>query len=87
MGMTQTESLPRTIRNLITETEAIGGEVTEVAERLFRFYLPCRVVGGKIKLVMRAQVGYYVREDGKNVIRGVAALRSEIAYWTKQSGR
>ncbi len=85
MTQTSTEA-PRTIRNLITEVEAIGGEVFETQPRRFEFHLPMRVVSGEVKLVNRAAVGYFVR-DGKNVIRGVAALRSEITYWTKQSGR
>lgn len=84
MTQTSTEA-PRTIRNLITEVEAIGGEVVQTQPRRFEFHLPCRVVGGEIRLVNRAAVGYFV-QDGKNVIRGVAALRDEIAYWAKQAG-
>lgn len=80
-------TIPRTIRNLITEAEEIGGEVTILAERLFGFDLPCRVVGGEVRLVRRATIGYYVREDGKNVIRGCADTRQELAYWARQSGR
>lgn len=87
-GMTTTSTdIPRTIQALITEVEAIGGEVIRMGSgRRFEFLLPCRVVGGKVKLVNRAAVGYFVR-DGKNVIRGVADLRAEIAYWARQSGR
>jgi hypothetical protein len=85
MTQTSTEA-PRTIRNLIADVEAIGGEVVETKARRFEFHLPCRVVGGEIKLVNRGAVGYFVH-DGKNVIRGVAAIRSEIAYWARQSGR
>lgn len=84
--MTQTQNLPKTIANLITEVEAIGGEVVATKDRRFEFHLPCRVVGGEVRLVNRGAVGYFVR-DGKNVIRGVAALRSEISYWGRQSGR
>lgn len=84
--MTQT-SIPRTIQNLIDAAVAIGGEVVEVVPRRFEFALPCRVVGGKVKLVNRASVGYYVK-DGKNMIgSGAHEVRREIAYWAKQSGR
>jgi hypothetical protein len=86
-GMTTTSTdIPRTIRALITEVEVIGGEVIETQARRFDFHLPCRVVGGEVRLVNRGAVGYFVR-DGKNVIRGVAAIRTEIAYWARQSGR
>lgn len=84
--MTKTQNPPKTISGLITEVEAIGGEVVETQTRRFEFYLPCRVVGGEVRLVRRGVVGYFVR-DGKNVIRGVAALRPEITYWARQSGR
>lgn len=84
MGMTKTEALPKTIQALIAETEAIGGQVRETSPRRFEFDLPCRVVGGAVRLVCRGAVGYFV-QDGRNKIKGVAALRSEIAYWTKQS--
>lgn len=77
-------TLPRTIRDLITETIEIGGEVTQEAERLFTFALPVKVVGGARRLVNRSTVGYYVR-DGKNIIRGVYDTRQEIAYWARQS--
>lgn len=85
--MTQTSTdIPRTIKVLIAEVEAIGGEVIATKDRRFEFHLPCRVVGGKVRLVNRGAVGYFVR-DGKNVIRGVAAIRAEVAYWGRQSGR
>lgn len=83
--MTQT-SIPKTIQELIIATEAIGGEVIETQPRRFEFALPCRVVGGGVTLVNRGAVGYYVK-DGKNVIRGTRQVRTEIAYWAKQSGR
>lgn len=79
-------TLPRTIRDLISEARSIGGEVEMPADRLFEFVLPVRVVGGEIRMVRRATVGYFPR-DGKNVIRGAADVRSEIAYWGRQSGR
>jgi hypothetical protein len=85
MTTTSTE-IPRTIRALITEVEAIGGEVYEVQPRRFEFHLPCRVVGGNVRLVNRGSVGYFVSE-GKNRIKGVWAIRSEITYWARQSGR
>ena len=81
--MTQTNT-PKTIQILIEEAEAIGGKVIESQPRRFEFALPCRVVGGNVRLVVRGTVGYYVR-DGKNVIRGVADIRKEIAYWARQS--
>lgn len=87
MTKTTTAKLPRTIIALIAETEAVGGEVIEVQPRLFEVVLPCRVVGGEIRMVVRASVGYYVREDGKNHIRGMAEAREEIAYWGRQSRR
>jgi hypothetical protein len=79
-------NLPRTIRELIAATNAIGGEVTQISTRLFQFALPCRVVGGDIRLVARGTVGYFVSE-GKNRIKGSADIRRELAYWAKQSGR
>lgn len=79
-------TIPRTIRALIAETEAIGGEVVILADRLFGFDLPCRMVGGETRLIRRATVGYFVR-DGKNAIRGCADLRTEMAYWARQAGR
>lgn len=81
---TTSTDIPRTIQALITEVEAIGGEVIRTKDRRFEFHLPCRVVGGEVRLVNRGAVGYFVM-DGKNVIRGVAALRAEIAYWARQS--
>lgn len=81
-----TETLPRTIRDLITLATEIGGEVVSTSPRRFEFLLPCRVVGGNVRLVNRASVGYYV-QDGRNVIRGARQVREEIAYWGKQAGR
>lgn len=94
MGMTKTIAVdspefaaaPRTIRALIAETVAIGGEVEMPVERRFEFLLPCKFVGGNVRLVNRAAVGYYVK-DGKNVIRGVHEVRREISYWTRQVQR
>lgn len=77
-------SLPRTIRALIEEAVAIGGEVEMPVERRFEFLLPCKFVGGAKRLVNRAAVGYYV-SGGKNVIRGSHDVRREIAYWAKQA--
>lgn len=84
--MTETSEtfIPRTISDLIAQAEQIGGEVTEVSPRRFEFALPCKVADGSIKLVSRAAVGYYVK-DGKNVIRGTREVRTEIAYWARQS--
>lgn len=84
--MTQTSTTPRTIQNLIDAATAIGGEVIETVPRRFEFALPCRVVGGKVKLVNRVSVGYYV-SGGKNVIGNAQLAREEIAYWGKQSGQ
>lgn len=81
---TEAATLPRAIQTLIAETEAMGGEVTILADRLFSFAFPCRMVSGITCLVERATVGYYVR-DGKNVIRGAADCRTEMAYWARQS--
>lgn len=77
-------TLPRTIRDLITQAVEIGGEVEMPVERRFEFLLPCKMVGGARRLVNRAAVGYYVSE-GKNVIRGSHDVRREIAYWAKQA--
>lgn len=85
--MTETQNIPRTIQNLITEASEIGGQVTQTKDRRFEFALPCRVVGGSVKMVVRATVCYYVREDGKNVISGARQAREEIAYWARQSRR
>lgn len=82
--MTQT-STPATIAKLIAEAVEIGGTVTETHPRRFEFALPCRVVGGKVKLVVRGTVCYYVREDGKNKISGSHVMRAEIAHWARQS--
>lgn len=79
-------TLPRTIRNLISEAAEIGGQVTEIAPRLFEFALPVKYVSGNYGMTNRATVGYYV-QDGKNVIRGVHDTRREIAYWGKQARR
>lgn len=76
---------PRTIRNLITEAVAIGGEVEMPVDRRYEFLLPCKFVGGARRLVKRAAVGYYVSE-GKNVIRGAHEVGREIAYWAAQAG-
>lgn len=81
---TEWNTIPRTIRELIAQVIEIGGEVTTEKPRRFDFALPCRVVGGEVRLVRRGTVGYYV-QDGKNVIKGVRDLRPEIAYWTRQS--
>jgi hypothetical protein len=85
MGMAQT-STPKTIQALIDAATALGGEVVETAPRRFEFALPCRVVGGKVELVNRVAVGYYVK-GGKNIIGNAQIAREEIAYWGKQSGR
>jgi hypothetical protein len=77
-------SLPRTIRVLIEEVTAIGGQVTNPVARRFEFLFPMRAVGGAIHLVNRAAVGYYV-ENGKNVIGGSRKVREETAYWARQS--
>jgi hypothetical protein len=77
-------TLPRTIRDLITQAVEIGGEVVATSERRFEFLLPGRMVGGARRLVNRAAVGYYVR-DGKNIIGGSHEVRTEIAYWGRQS--
>lgn len=92
MGMTQNitpasdtfPGLPRTIRELITETVRIGGEVTATAERRFEFGMPCRVVGGAVRIVIRGSVGYFV-QDGRNKISGAGDVRRELAYWERQS--
>lgn len=81
---TEWSTIPRTIRELIAQTVEIGGEVTMPQPRRFEFALPCRVVGGEIRLVNRAAVGYFVK-DGKNVIRGAREVRTEMAYWARQS--
>jgi hypothetical protein len=85
--MTQTSTTPRTIQTLIDAATAIGGEVIESSPRRFDFALPCRVVGGTVKLVNRVTVGYYVREDGKNVINNAQLAREEIACWARQARR
>ena len=77
-------TLPRTIRQLVIEAVAVGGEVEVLAERLFAIALPVKYVSGNRGMVRRANVGYYVK-DRKNVIRGIADARREIAYWGKQS--
>lgn len=84
--MTTTQNLPKTIQAIISEVEAIGGKVRATSERRFEIDLPCKVVGGAVRLVCRGSVGYFV-QGGRNKIKGVAAIRSEIAYWGKQSGR
>jgi len=85
--MTATETfIPHTIRTLIEEAEAIGGEVTETQPHRFEFALPMRAVGGSIHMVVRGAVGYYVMENGKNRISASAHdVRAEIAYWGRQS--
>lgn len=76
---------PRTIRALISETIAIGGEVTMPVPRRFEFLLPCKFVGGARRLVNRAHVGYYVK-DGKNMIgAGAHEVRRELAYWARRA--
>jgi hypothetical protein len=81
----ETTTLPRTVQNLIAEVTAAGGEVRFTQPTRFDVVLPCRVVGGEVIMVIRGAVGWYVR-DGRNIISGVAAARSEIAYWARQSG-
>ena len=85
--MTQTSTTPRTIQALIDAAFVIGAEVVESSPRRFDFALPCRVVGGNVKLVNRVTVAYYVREDGKNVISNAQLAREEIAYWGRQARR
>lgn len=75
---------PRTVQALVLETLEMGGQVVRSKERRFEFLLPHRAVGGEVRLINRGAVGYFVR-DGKNVIRGVASVRSEISYWARQS--
>jgi len=80
-----TATLPRTIQALISEVSEIDGDVVFTSPTRFEVSLPCRMVGGAVRLVGRGSVGWYVR-DGKNVISGVAAMRREISYWGRQSG-
>lgn len=78
-------ALPRTIRDLIAQAVAIGGEVISPVERRFEFLLPCKFVGGARRLVNRAHVGYYVKDSKNMISAGAHDVRREIAYWAKQS--
>jgi len=77
----QFATFPKTIRELITETIAKGGEVRPEGHtgRMLTFAVPVRYVSGKVGQRQIGTVGWFVRDGRNKISSGVHDVRSGLA--------
>lgn len=78
--MTSTTTIPNSIQKLISDVEALGGAAPRYDDRnLWSISIPINYVGGVVHQLNIGNVGFYIQDNGRPMVSGVAKLRREIA--------